>query len=46
MDALIVLGGALNGLDYRAQGLTIDRLGLADVARSDLEDYLYRGIQG
>jgi opine dehydrogenase len=46
IDALIVLGGALNGVDYRAQGLTIERLGLGDVPVSDLEAYLFQGIQG
>lgn len=46
MDALIVLGGALNGRDYRAEGLTLERLGLAGIAQADLERYLREGIGG
>ena len=44
MDALIVLGGALNNRDYRAEGLTLERLGLAGVDAADLEAYLRDGI--
>lgn len=46
MDALIVLGGVLNGRDYRNEGLTLDRLGLRGVAPGDLESYLREGIPG
>jgi opine dehydrogenase len=44
MDALITLGGALNGRDYRAEGLTLDRLGLANLDAADLDTYLREGI--
>ena len=44
MDALIVLGGVLNGRDYRAEGLTLERLGLAGVRPEDLDAYLREGI--
>jgi opine dehydrogenase len=46
MDALIVLGGVLNGRDYRGEGLTLERLGLQGVAPSSLDDYLREGIPG
>jgi opine dehydrogenase len=46
MDALIVLGGALNGRDYRAEGLTLERLGIARIPPQDLERYLHDGIGG
>lgn len=46
MDALIVLGGVLNGRDYRAEGLTLERLGLAGVDPAELEAYLRDGIPG
>lgn len=44
MDALIVLAGALNGRDYRAEGLTLERLGLASRDAADLDAYLQEGI--
>ena len=44
IDALIVLGGALNGLDYRAEGLTMERLGLQGLDPAHLEAYLHDGI--
>jgi hypothetical protein len=44
MDALIVLGGALNARDYRTEGLTLERLGLAGIPPGDLEPYLQDGI--
>jgi opine dehydrogenase len=44
MDALIVLGGVLNGRNYRTEGLTLQRLGLASVTAEDLERYLHDGI--
>lgn len=44
MDALIVLGGALNGRDYRTEGLTLERLGLQGLGSADLETYLAGGI--
>jgi opine dehydrogenase len=44
MDALIVLAGALNGRDYRAEGLTLERLGLAGMDAARLDAYLQEGI--
>lgn len=44
MDALIVIGGVLNDRDYRAEGLTLERMGLTGVAPEDLEAYLHDGI--
>jgi opine dehydrogenase len=36
MEALTTLAGILNGLDYYADGLTIDRMGMADTAAQDI----------
>lgn len=44
MDALIVIGGVLNGRDYRAVGLTLERLGLAGLRPEELAGYLADGI--
>jgi opine dehydrogenase len=44
IDALIVLGGVLNGRDYRSEGLTLERLGIAGLSQSDLITYLHEGI--
>ena len=44
MDALITLGSTLNGRDYRAEGLTLDRLGLAGKRADELAGYLRDGI--
>jgi opine dehydrogenase len=46
MDALITLGSTLNGRDYRAEGLTLDRLGLAGRRPGELAGYLRDGIGG
>jgi opine dehydrogenase len=46
MDALITLGSALNGRDYRAEGLTLERLGLAGRRPGELAGYLRDGIAG
>jgi opine dehydrogenase len=44
MDALITLGSTLNGRDYRAEGLTLDRLGLAGKRSDELGEYMRNGI--
>ena len=44
MDALITIGGALTGRDYRSAGLTLKRLGLAEVPTEALGAYLYDGL--
>jgi opine dehydrogenase len=46
MDALITLGSTLNGRDYRAEGLTLERLGLAGRRPEELAGYLREGIAG
>lgn len=46
MDALITLGSTLNGRDYRAEGLTLERLGLAGRRPGELAAYLRDGIAG
>jgi opine dehydrogenase len=46
MDGLITLGSTLNGRDYRAEGLTLDRLGLAGRRPEELAGYLRNGIGG
>ncbi len=46
VDALITLGSALNGRDYRVEGLTLERLGLAGRRPEELADYLREGIAG
>lgn len=46
MDALITLGSTLNGRDYRAEGLTLERLGLAGRRPGELAGYLWEGIAG
>ena len=45
MDALISLGGALAGRDYRVEGLTLERLGLAGKGPQELPAYLHEGLE-
>jgi opine dehydrogenase len=44
MDALITVGSVLTGRDYRSEGLTLERLGLAGKRLDGLSDYLREGI--
>ena len=44
MDALITVGSVLTGRDYRSEGLTLRRLGLAGKRVDELPDYLWEGI--
>jgi len=44
MDALITLGSALTGRDYRREGLTLDRLGLQGIPAEEVGTYLREGI--
>jgi opine dehydrogenase len=44
MDALIVLGGTLNGKDYRTDGLTPERLGLAGLDSDSVQSLLWNGF--
>ena len=43
MEALTTLAGILNGLDYYDEGLTIDRMGMADIAAQDVVAYAHDG---
>jgi opine dehydrogenase len=45
MDALIAVGGALTGRDYRTDGLTLERLGLAGLGLDELPEYLFDGLE-
>jgi opine dehydrogenase len=44
MDALIAIASVMNGIDYRRDGLTLERLGLASFAPGEWEDFLRDGI--
>lgn len=43
MEALITLAGVLNRLDYRRDGLTLDRMGLLGMAPEDIASYAHNG---
>lgn len=45
MDSLITLGGALTGRDYRSEGLTLERLGVAGLGPEALSAYLRDGLE-
>jgi opine dehydrogenase len=42
-DAIIHLASVLNGTDYRKEGMTLEKLGLGDMSREEIEDYLSKG---
>jgi len=44
IDALITVGSVLGGRDYRREGLTLERLGLAGKRIDELPGYLWEGI--
>ena len=44
IDALITLASAMNQIDYRREGLTLAKMGLAGKDASRLAGYLYDGI--
>jgi opine dehydrogenase len=44
MDALITLASIMNGIDYRLDGLTLERLGLAGRDLRTIAGYLHGGI--
>jgi opine dehydrogenase len=44
MDALITVGTALTGRDYRSEGLTLSRLGLVGLSGEEVPTYLREGI--
>jgi opine dehydrogenase len=43
MDALIQVASVVNGIDYRTEGLTLDRMGLEGMKAADLERFLLEG---
>lgn len=43
MDALIQIASAVNGIDYRREGLTLSRMGLEGLRPADLDRFLYQG---
>ena len=45
MDALIRIASVVNGIDYRREGLTLERMGLAGVKPEDLDRFLFEGPQ-
>jgi opine dehydrogenase len=44
MDALITLGSAALGVDFRSTGLTLGKMGLANVAADELPGVLHNGF--
>jgi opine dehydrogenase len=45
MDALITLASVMNGIDYRTEGMTLDRIGLGGRDPSDYDRFLFAGIE-
>jgi opine dehydrogenase len=43
IDALITLASAAVGVDLRATGLNLDRMGLAGLAPADLQKFILTG---
>ena len=44
MEALTTLGGILNGVDYRRDGLTLERMGMTGIEAGGLLDYALSGV--
>ena len=44
MDALITLASVALGIDFRVEGLTLEKMGLAGVAPADLQRILTDGF--
>jgi opine dehydrogenase len=44
IDALITLASVINGQDYRRSGLTLEKMGLAEVHPADLPMFLQEGF--
>jgi hypothetical protein len=44
MDALITLASTALGLDFRTEGLTLEKMGLAKIRPDDLQDILVNGF--
>jgi len=43
VDAIIHLASVLNGTDYRKEGMTLEKLGLGDMSKEEIEEYLRKG---
>jgi opine dehydrogenase len=43
MDAFIQVASVVNGIDYRKDGLTLERMGLAGITPADLPRFLLEG---
>jgi opine dehydrogenase len=43
IDALITLAGAMNRVDYRERGLTLEKMGLAGIGPGRISEYLEQG---
>jgi hypothetical protein len=43
MDAFITIASIVNGIDYRKDGLTLERMGLAGIRPADLDRFLFEG---
>ncbi len=43
MSALVALAGLMNGIDYRSEGLTLDRMGLVGMSVEEIRAYAERG---
>jgi len=46
IDGLISVASAMNGVDYRRDGLTLEKMGLGGVAESRLKEIVSEGFQG
>jgi opine dehydrogenase len=44
IDGLISVASAMNGVDYRREGLTLEKMGLANVAEKNLRTFLHDGL--
>ena len=44
IDALITLASEINGIRYRHEGLTMEKMGLADVGAKELSRFLHEGV--
>ena len=45
MDALIKIASVVNGRDYMREGLTLERMGLAEIENAELETFLNEGAR-
>jgi opine dehydrogenase len=43
--SLITIATAMNGIDYPSQGLTLEKMGLADLSARSLREYVHTGVR-